>query len=72
MPEICSKCHKTFLQCKCDQFHPNITESFILTDFEQEALLDYFYKYAGYINPDLEIVNNFIKRLKDYDSSRID
>ena len=24
MPELCSKCHEDFMNCKCDMFHPNL------------------------------------------------
>jgi hypothetical protein len=24
LPGICSKCHEDFMNCKCEQFHPNV------------------------------------------------
>lgn len=65
----CSYCEETFLNCKCDQFHPNIAEQdFTLDEKERAALLDYFINRAGWISHEFDPeVHKIIRKLQDYE-----
>ena len=61
---ICSYCRNDFFNCRCDTFHPIEEKVFKLNKREVEALLDYFYKRAGYISAEFDpMVLNIIKRM---------
>lgn len=64
----CIKCGEDFLNCCCEQFHPNMVEQdFLLDRKEISALLDYFYKRAGYLSYEFDMeVHRVVKRMEDY------
>jgi hypothetical protein len=64
---ICSGCHESFMNCKCEQFHPNIEVGVLLNAEEVSALLNYFYQSAGYIDHiSHPLVHTIIKRLENF------
>ena len=65
----CTYCGEGFLNCKCEQFHPNEKEQdFLLDKSEREALLDYFINRAGWISREFDPdVHKFIERLAKYE-----
>lgn len=66
---LCSYCQESFLNCKCEQFHPNLSEQeFILDKRDRLALLDYFINRAGWISHEFDPeVHKIIKRLEEHD-----
>lgn len=60
----CSYCHKGFIKCDCEQFHPNVTDLNI-SIIDAVNLLNILYE-VGYISHENIDGNKLVRRVEKY------
>lgn len=66
LTDLCSKCGENGMNCKCDQFHPNIEKEYGFTLDELKTLFHLFeHEWISYENVKAnEVLNKIIKIIR--------
>lgn len=69
--ELCSRCHKSRMDCHCENFHPPMrillaedeAQNLIFSREDAQALQKFFYEDVGYISAGNTRIHGIIKRI---------